>query len=734
MNDTDLVARLCRHQKALAKVWQQAVAHTSYTPFTSRDLRERFRALTEQVIALLVAETFDRASAQTIGADLARLHYVHPEALARTQEVFSAHLPACLTEAQRMAVQPRLAAILSAIAAGFVARTHQTILAEQETIRAAAIKAREEAEQARHESEARFQAVFSEAAIGMGVGDMEGRILAINRAAATMFGYSQDEFLGMRVTDFTHPDDATIDWKLYQELIAGKRDYFCIEKRYYRKDGQIIWTHLTVSLVRDAHGQPRFQIAMMEDITARKALEERLARLAFYDSLTGLPNRGLFLDRLGQALERQERSGRRLALLFLDLDGFKVVNDSLGHQIGDHLLVAVAQRLQDCVRGSDTVARLGGDEFTILLEDLGDDEQATGTAERIIEAFTAPYMIGEQQVTISASLGVVIGSPRQSSPTDLLRDADTTMYRAKEQGKGRYAIFHPSLNARAVARFTLEADLRRAIDTGELLLHYQPIVRLADDQLISLEALLRWRHPARGLLSPHEFIAVAEETGLIVPIGQWVLEEACLQTRRWQERYPDLAFTTSVNFSAVQFGSPRLTADIAATLTKTGLEPARLQLELTESTVMEARESHLASLRALTDLGVRLAIDDFGTGHSSLSHLKRLRCLPIHALKLDQGFVAGLGDDAVDQAIVQAVVTLAHTLGLVVIGEGVELATQVSSLRALGCDYGQGFYFGQAGPASEIDQALARHSPPHPLLKPNAFSDRSIGAEHYSSP
>jgi diguanylate cyclase (GGDEF)-like protein len=431
-----------------------------------------------------------------------------------------------------------------------------------------------------------------------------------------------------------------------------------------------------------------------------------LAHQAFHDALTALPNRALLLDRLEHALARAARHQEAIAILFLDLDRFKVVNDSLGHEAGDQLLVAVAKRLQACLRPEDTVARLGGDEFTVLLEGITQVSDATHVAERIKQVLQAPFIVVGHEVFITASIGIALSGLGfgQHDPGELLRDADAAMYKAK--GKARYEIFDANINARALDRLKLESDLNQAIERKEFKVYYQPQVEITTGRILGLEALVRWQHPQHGLMSPSEFIPLAEETRLILPIGQWVLEEACRQARAWQEQYPhDPPLFISVNLSAKQFQNPALPEMVAQILEDTKLDPHRLKLEITESVLMEDVQSAIALLQELKDLGVQLAIDDFGTGYSSLSYLKHFR---VEMLKVDKSFIERVGQDPADTAIVQTATALAQTLGMQVVAEGVETAEQLLQLRALGCNWGQGFYFSRPLPSEAIAVLLAK--------------------------
>jgi diguanylate cyclase (GGDEF)-like protein/PAS domain S-box-containing protein len=442
---------------------------------------------------------------------------------------------------------------------------------------------------------------------------------------------------------------------------------------------------------------------------ARRRVEDSIRHTALHDSLTGLPNRTLLLDRLDHALAQVERRDRTVAVIFLDIDQFKLVNDSLGHQHGDRLLQAVAPRLRGQLRPGDTLARFAGDEFVLLCEDIEDAHGAITVAERLMDCFKEPLRVGDREQFVSVSMGISL--PRRAAQTaeELIRDADAAMYRAKERGRARYELFDERMRVRTVVRMRVENDLRRAVPGQELHVHYQPIVAVADGDLAGFEALLRWRHPRRGDVPPGEFISIAEESGLILPIGRWVLEQAAEQAVRWRGRAGARAepLTVAVNLSARQLSHGRFADEVAEVLAATRLEPERLLLELTESMLMEHSEATLEVLHALKELGVRLVLDDFGTGYSSLSYLDRF---PIDALKIDRSFVAGL-DSGGSAAIVTAIVSMAHSLDLRVTAEGVESAEQLERLRQLGCEYAQGFFFGRPGPPDAHDRLLVARLP-----------------------
>jgi diguanylate cyclase (GGDEF)-like protein/PAS domain S-box-containing protein len=441
------------------------------------------------------------------------------------------------------------------------------------------------------------------------------------------------------------------------------------------------------------------------DVSERKRFETRLEEQATHDPLTGLPNRTLLMDRLHLALARTRRTGAGVAVLFCDLDHFKVVNDSLGHGAGDRLLVDTAARLVEALRPGDTVARFGGDEFVILCEDLNDREDAVAVALRVRTLLDRRYDIEDAEIFMTVSTGIAYTENPETEPADLIRDADAAMYQAKGGGRARAVMFDQRMREAAVHRMATENALHRALERHELRVHYQPEIDLRSGSIVGVEALLRWEHPQRGLLGPDEFIRVTEETGLIVPIGRWVLEQACRQLQRWQAEYPVAAddLFVSINLSARQLGRRALIAEVAKVLDDTGLDPTRVHFEITESVLMDDVERSSEQLHQLHDLGVSLIVDDFGTGYSSLSYLSRF---PVDLLKVDRSFVRGLGVDPTDTAIVRAVVTLAHNLGLKAVGEGVERSEHLDALRALDCDLAQGFLLGRPQPGPAIGELL----------------------------
>jgi diguanylate cyclase (GGDEF)-like protein len=474
------------------------------------------------------------------------------------------------------------------------------------------------------------------------------------------------------------------------------------------------WLRAFIYPVRDEEAGTLLEMGLViEDVTERKALEDQLAHQAFHDPLTGLPNRALFLDRLGHALSRAKRQpeGDGVAVLYMDLDDFKRFNDSLGHQAGDRLLVGVAERVASRLRLGDTFARFGGDEFAMLLEDPENVSHAADVAERIKRDLSAPFEVDGHQAVVTASIGIVAAVPGESGEgyaEELMRRADIAMYRGKSEGKDRHEVFSPGMN-HSLERLELEEDLRRAIGHGELRVYYQPQVLLSTGETVGFEALARWEHPERGLLDPSEFICLAEETGMIVPLGRWVLAEACRRARIFRGLMapggtPHAPPRMCVNLSARQFRHPELVEEVSAVLSETGMDPRDLALEITESVVMERGPTALGILRALKGLGVTLVMDDFGTGYSSITNLKSF---PVDVLKIDRSMVEGVDRDPENRAVVSATTGMAHALGLGVVAEGVERTGELGELRSMGCDVGQGYYWQRPCPAGEMEELLA---------------------------
>lgn len=567
------------------------------------------------------------------------------------------------------------------------------------------ITERKKAEEALRESEERYRAVVERTADGIYLSDFETkRVFESNAAFQEMLGYTPEELRAMTIYDLITDARESIDHN--SRRIKKEKSCLLGERHYRRKDGTVLVVESSATLV--PYGDRGASCCIIRDVTERKALEEQLAHQAFHDSLTGLPNRTLFINRLEHALARAERFEDSVAVLFLDLDNFKVINDSLGHEVGDKLLAATARRLRPCLRPGDTIARLGGDEFTILLENISGMDEVTSVAERIADAMRSPVMLDGQDLFVTFSIGIALGDADRNKPGDLLRNADLALYQAKGSGKAHYEVFDPIMNTRALDRLKLGNSLRRSLEADEFTVCYQPHMDLSTGETIGFEALVRWEHPERGLVSPSEFVPVAEENGLILPIGQKVLEEACNQTREWRQRYPDAPpLLMSVNLSSRQFQHPKLAQDVARVLQETGIEGCALCLEITESVVMEDAPHTATTLRELKDLGVQFAIDDFGTGYSSLSYLKRF---PVDYLKIDRSFVAELEEESGDVALVSGIIALAHTLKIRVVAEGVESAGQAAQLRELGCDLAQGNYFSSPLPSAAASDLLERAS------------------------
>ncbi len=574
------------------------------------------------------------------------------------------------------------------------------------------------------QSEARFQTLVQNASDVILVARPDATITYQTPSATRTLGYAPGSLEGQRITRLLHPEDVEQALAVYTGVAFRAGVSVTTQWRIRHSDGS--WRHVEV-VANNLLSDPTVEgiVLTMRDVSERKALEDELKHQAFHDSLSGLANRALFLDRLEHALARAARSQSLLAVLFLDLDDFKLVNDSFGHAAGDDLLVAVAGRLTKSLRVGDTAARFGGDEFAVLLEEVAGFEEANQVAERIITELRVPLTVEDHQVQVHASIGIAVSPAGAEGPAELLQAADVAMYSAKSRGKGRYEVYQPALQQAVLERLERTADLQRAVDRQEFVVHYQPIVTLDGNATINgVEALVRWRHPERGLLLPKEFIPLAEDTGLIIPLGRWVLLEACQQARQWQLNHKlSDAFHVSVNISARHFAHDGLVEDVSNALKAGGLDPGSLVLEITESVLVQDADSVIARMLELKLLGVSFAIDDFGTGYSSLSYLKRF---PIDILKVDKSFVDDVGESEDSGALAEAIVQLGNTLNLQTVGEGIEQVRQVEGLRSLGCQFGQGFYFAKPLRAEQIDELLSRLPATHPTLKATPLREDSL--------
>ncbi|MFG2449588.1 putative bifunctional diguanylate cyclase/phosphodiesterase [Streptomyces sp. NPDC048512] len=694
--------------RRFATIWSRAVFPVTSTSLTRPEFEVQLLPLARRLSDALRARTFEAEAGQTVGAALVAAHCTDPEALSRALDCVDAYLVLyCGEGGHQETLRNRSARLQHAMAAGYARALRERTLTEQQAISQAALTARSAVAEALHDSEARFRAVFEGAAIGIGIADLDGNMLQANGALLRMFGGSEQTMRGRRVTEWTHAEDAPQVWRLYEELVRGERDHYHVEKAFYRPDGTALWTNLTVSLLRDADGEPQYQLALMEDTTERRLLNLRLRYEATHDALTGLPNRTLFFERLEKALAAGE--GQRFGLCYLDLDGFKTINDSLGHAAGDRLLVEVADRLQSCATASgEMVARLGGDEFVALTTGPDTEREVEELAGRIMNALVTPISIDGRELTVRGSIGVVEGPAGVRGAAEVLRSADITMYRAKSAGGNRFELADPEADARAITRHGLTTALPAALDRGEFFIEYQPLVHLGDGSVRGAEALVRWLHPQHGVLSPDRFIPLAEHTGLIVPLGRWVLEQSVRQARTWQQRHPGGGpLRVNVNLSPCQLTHPGLVQDTVDILEREGLDAQALCLEVTESALIGADDDLLKPLRRLAEMGVDIALDDFGTGYSNLANLRRL---PVSILKLDRSFTQGMQQfpaDPVDLKIVEGIVSLAHSLDLAVTVEGVETGAQAEQLRILGCDTAQGWYYARPGPPERLhDLAL----------------------------
>ncbi|MGI8787198.1 MAG: putative bifunctional diguanylate cyclase/phosphodiesterase, partial [Pyrinomonadaceae bacterium] len=581
----------------------------------------------------------------------------------------------------------------------------------------------EEQSLALRESEERFRSAFNYAPIGIALVSPDGNWLKVNHALCEILGYTTEEFLAADFQSMLFPEDLGDTLIKIHELLSGKTPTCQLEQRYIHKTGKTVWAAWSVSTASEANSKRPNMIFQIQDITGKKSAEEKLHYEATHDALTDLPNRAFFMSRLEKALSKaQENPTYKISILFIDLDRFKVVNDSLGHLIGDQLLIGIAERLRECLRPNDIVARLGGDEFTILVEGKYDPHEVVHIAERLQEKFSQPFDLSGHEIYSSASIGILHASEKHLTPEDMMRDADTAMYQAKRAGKARHEVFNEDMHEAVKAALQLENDLRRAVERDELTVFYQPIYSLATGEIQGFEALARWEHEVHGFIAPAEFIPLAEEIGLIDALGEQIMRKACIDGSRLKENFPpETPFMVSVNLSCKQFAQSGLVQKIERILRETSFAPENLKIEITESVFIEHREKAIAMLNQLREIGVGINIDDFGTGYSNLSYLMQL---PISTLKIDRSFINPLEFEGRNTEIVQTILTLARSLGLTVIAEGVENEAQLEQLKNLNCGAAQGYFL--AKPMSFDEVKIFLGGDPAAAIPKNKYEDVSV--------
>jgi len=769
-------SRAVRAIGQFTREWAGALGEACYLAWGPSDAISSLTPLTTELVKLLRAPRLDPDAARRLGSRLADARFRGPNALQTSLRLIRTRGPQLFDVADPA---DRIGELVGELAAGYADGLRERTQIEQEQLLGAVLQTRREAEVALRDSEKRFRAIFTEAGVGIALIALDGHVLDVNPALYRLFNVTEPVPTPRPITDHVHPEDAPAMINGFRELVTGGRDSVHGETRFVRLDGTVIWAFVTASLVRKESGEPDYVIGVVEDVTERHQLRSRLRHQTYHDQLTRLPNRALMNEQLRWAFS-EDSTANRVGLCHLDLDGFRAINDSLGHQVGDQLLLAVAGRLQ-LLAGGHLVTRTGGDEFAVLVTDPPSVGYLSELAERVLSGLLPPFVIGSQRLSITASLGIAESAVTNTWPGELQRAADAARSWAKGAGGGRWAVFDAERDAGETTRFALAASVPGAVDRDEFHLYYQPLVELATGTMTGVEALVRWRHPEHGLLGPARFIELAERNGSIVPLGRWVLTEACRQARRWADELGRGAPYVSVNVAPRQLAEPGWLTEVSTVLADTGLHPGQLQLEITERAVLVDESAASDTLRTLREMGVRLAIDDFGTGYSSLSYLRRL---PVHGLKIDGSFIRGLREtagelpserpsglsagfgaelstglppelaptlapglphglsagltsgltpalaadlgwdaaadlapgsdgptellDTPDSKIVAALISMAHALDLVVTAEWVETAAQARRLRALGCDVGQGHWYGDPVPASQLAPLLRR--------------------------
>lgn len=707
-----------RHGRAeFVRRWAQTVIGTSYLPKARPEVQGFLDECTGTLLDALTAEPFSTAPAAEVGSRLVAEHVVAPAALRGSLHLLATQLPELVDTSGPVGSEDdsdgphlgaRLAATLSAMAGGFVGAVRSRTLDEQDVIQQAVLRARDAAEAALGASEARFRAVFASSALGIAIADLDGRIDDVNDSMATIFRTSRESLLGRSMFDLADEDWERDLREAQQGTVAENEDFFQVDIRFSADDEAHVWAQVSGAVVRDVDGSPEYQVVLYADITHRRMLQEQLHRQAMHDPLTGLANRTLLSSRLDAALARTE-PGRRVGLCYLDLDGFKSINDSLGHPVGDALLRTIANRVQAVASPEGAlVARMGGDEFVVLVPDSQGTTQVVELVETILREITRPAHVAGQDLTATASAGVVEREVAGTDTHDLLRDADVTLYRAKGEGKAQWLLSDSDRNAAARRRFRLSATLPAALDNLEFFVDYHPVTRLDDGELVAFEAMMNWDHPELGELDKAEFADVAEETGVITRLDDWVLRQACEHAVRWLDALGSAAPVVGVDLSARHFGDPDMISRLQGVLADTGLPPRQLRLGVPESALFDDGGDPVDTLEILTGMGVGLVVREFGT---TFTTLRRLRGLPLESVKIAGGYVDRLADpsgaDALDEHVVQSVVTSARLLDTTVVAAGVSTPEQARRLREMGVRAALGTHSGPPASAMEVAELVA---------------------------
>lgn len=698
-------------QLAFVRQWTREIISTSYVPKSRMEIERFLGECTSELVDSLVAERFSTGPAAAVGARMVEAHFTGAAALDRSLQLFATKLPELIEPTDTEGLLPRVAALLGAFGAAFSDGLRERTLAEQEVIKQSVLCAKDAAEEARRASVARFRAVFTSSAIGIAIVDLQGAMLECNRALSEITGRSEQELEDWTVYSFA---EQVGDEKLRlheAELVSGNLERFHVECEFLNGDERVV-TELAVSLVRNAKGSPDYQVVLVQNVTRRYMLQQEMHRQAMHDPLTGLANRTLLKTRMEVALE-PTYPGRRVGLCYFDLDGFKAINDSLGHPIGDDLLRAVAQRLQALTMAEGLLAaRMGGDEFVVLTPDSSGTTALIETVQRMLESITTPVRISGHELNASASVGVVECEVKDIGSDDLLRDADITLYRAKGQGKAQWALFDSETNEVDRRRFKLSATMPAALDEYQFFVEYRPVIRLETSELVAVEAFIRWDHPEFGELEATEFRTLAEETGLIVRLGNWALEQVCSHAARWVERLGEQAPVVSLSLSRRHFRAPDFVGDVQAILARTGMPAEKLSFAVPEGALFDEQGDPVDNVEIFAEMGIRLVIDDFGSHYRQLSLLRPfsegrlIETVTISGEHL-RSFDRPEGPDPMDEHIVSSLITAARLLGFYVAAGRLDTADQVERLHKMGVQSAQGECLGGVVSAMEIEQLIA---------------------------